>query len=366
MTGHVELVGLVKTFPQSVARALDDVTLDLRPGELVAVIGPSGCGKTTLLRTIAGLERPDAGRVRIDAHDVTATSAAQRPVAMVFQSDTLFPDLTVRANVGFGLRSRRSGPPASHIDVEEAVEVMMLRLGILGLADRYPDELSGGQLRRVALARALVLRPAVLLLDEPLAALDGSLRQQLAALIRINQRRFGLTTLYVTHDQDDALSMADRVLVLRDGAVEQLGTSHEVYNRPRTIFVASFVGRANLVHCAVVSIDPDRGTAVTTLLGDTVELLAHPDLAVGPAIAVLRPEALQVTPSSAGPVWADPVGDSGQVVQVAYYGARLDYVVETAEGLLTVAGDPGREPLPVGGAVRIRIDPSRGWLLQDL
>ncbi len=356
MPGLIELTNLRKEFGG--VRALDGVDLTVAPGELVAVVGPSGCGKSTLLRLVAGLEQGE-GTIRIDGVDVAAMARGDRPVAMVFQADTLFPELTVHDNVAFGLRARRRDGR----DAAEVVEVALLRLGILGLADRFPDELSGGQRRRVALARAIVLQPAVLLLDEPLSGLDAALRPQLASLIRANQRRFGLTTLYVTHDQDEALCVADRVAVMNAGRLEQVGTPRAVYNRPDSVFVASFVGRSNLVECPVASVD--AGVGVAHLLGVEVRLPAHPAVRAGRGLALLRPGALSLRPEPDHPAWAGVRGALGQVADAAWYGHRLDYAVETEHGVLTVAGDPAGDPLPVGTCVRVDVDAVRGWLLSN-
>jgi spermidine/putrescine transport system ATP-binding protein len=223
--------------------AVDDVTLTIRQGEFFSLLGPSGCGKTTTLRMIAGFERPDAGRIAIGPADVTETPPHKRRVNTVFQSYALFPHLTVGENVGFGLRFSRLPAAERRLRVEETLE--LVRLG--GYGKRKPHELSGGQQQRVALGRALILSPDVLLLDEPLGALDAKLRRELQVELKSIQREVGITFLYVTHDQEEALTMSDRLAVMLNGRVEQLGTPRDVYERPETAFVADFIGVSNLM-----------------------------------------------------------------------------------------------------------------------
>jgi spermidine/putrescine transport system ATP-binding protein len=223
--------------------AVDDVSLTIQQGEFFSLLGPSGCGKTTTLRMIAGFERPDAGRISIGAEDVTETPPHKRKVNTVFQSYALFPHLTVAENVGFGLRFRSLSKADKESRVGEMLE--LVRLG--GYGTRKPHELSGGQQQRVALARALILSPDVLLLDEPLGALDAKLRRELQVELKSIQREVGITFLYVTHDQEEALTMSDRLAVMANGRVEQLGSPREVYERPETAFVADFIGVSNLM-----------------------------------------------------------------------------------------------------------------------
>ncbi|NBP49758.1 MAG: ABC transporter ATP-binding protein [Actinobacteria bacterium] len=244
---RLRLHGVSKRFGD--VAAIDDFELVLGAGEMVALLGPSGCGKTTALRIAAGLERPDAGSVVIDGIDVTALPPDRRGLGMVFQDYSLFPHLTVVDNVGFGLRVRGVSLRASR---EESREALAL-LRIPELADRYPHQISGGQRQRVALARAIAIRPRVLLLDEPLSALDAKVRMELRAEIRSLQLQQGFSALFVTHDQEEALSISDRVIVMRDGRVEQVGSPREVYANPATPFVASFIGQTNSVPTVVIA-----------------------------------------------------------------------------------------------------------------
>ncbi len=235
----VEIDGVVKRFGDVVA--VDGVTLRIRRGELFSLLGPSGCGKTTLLRMIGGFESPDSGTVRIDGADVTAVPAHRRPAHMVFQHYALFPHLTVAENVAFGFRYRKY-PPREHARrVGEALALVRLA----GLEGRYPAQLSGGQRQRVALARALALEPRVLLLDEPLGALDQKLRQEMQVELKELQRTLGITFVFVTHDQEEALALSDRIAVMNAGKVEQVGEAAAVFERPRTRFVADFMGAPN-------------------------------------------------------------------------------------------------------------------------
>ncbi|MFL5641926.1 MAG: ABC transporter ATP-binding protein [Chloroflexota bacterium] len=247
------LTGVQKTFPGGTV-AVEDFNLDAVRGEFVSFLGPSGCGKTTTLRMIAGFEKPTGGTIVVDGTDITYRSPNQRNVGMVFQSYALFPNMTVADNIGFGLKVRKR--PKSEIDkrVKELLELIHLE----DRAGRFPWQMSGGQQQRVALARALAIEPQVLLLDEPLSALDAKIRIVLRKEIRAIQRQLGITTVYVTHDQEEALSLSDRVVVMSDGRIEQIGTPSEIYNFPATAFVASFVGTLNLVTAGVIDAGSGR------------------------------------------------------------------------------------------------------------
>lgn len=233
--------------------AVQDFNLDVQKGEFVSFLGPSGCGKTTTLRMIAGFETPTSGHIVLDGRDITDIPPNQREVGMVFQSYALFPNMTVAGNVGFGLKVMKK--PVD--EIKERVNEMLALINMPEYANRYPHQLSGGQQQRVALARALALRPEVLLLDEPLSALDAKIRVSLRSEIRAIQQKLGITAIYVTHDQEEALSLSDRVVVMNAGKMEQVGTPFEIYNFPTTRFVASFVGTLNTAEAEVL--DPDKG-----------------------------------------------------------------------------------------------------------
>ena len=251
----IDLDGVRKAFGDAVA--LRDVSLSVDEGEFFTLVGPSGCGKTTTLRTIAGLSSPTDGTVRFDGDDVSDTPVEERNVGVVFQSYALFPHMTVAENVRYGLRF--TDPPRG-LSADERVEELLELVDLPGMGDRDPDELSGGQQQRVALARALAPEPDVLLLDEPMSALDARLREQLRREIKRIQSELGVTTIYVTHDQEEALAVSDRLAVMHDGGVEQVGTPVEVYERPATEFVASFVGENNVFSGSVAGRDGDELT----------------------------------------------------------------------------------------------------------
>lgn len=245
----IQLRNCTKTFEDG-TRVLDALDLDVHPGETLVLLGPSGCGKTTTLRLIAGLEQPDAGgQVLFNGHDVTALGIEKRNVGMVFQSYALFPNMTVAENVGYGLRIQKLPADQQHARVKEMLDMMRLT----HLANRHIDQLSGGQRQRVALARAIATRPRVLLLDEPLTALDAQLRDSLRMDINLLLRKLGITAVYVTHDQAEAMALGDRIVVMSEGRIAQAGTPREIYHHPQNAFVANFIGTMNRVHGSVVN-----------------------------------------------------------------------------------------------------------------
>jgi putative spermidine/putrescine transport system ATP-binding protein len=284
----VSLRSLTRVF--GATRALDKMSLDIAPGELVALLGPSGCGKTTALRIVAGFEFADAGEVLVNGKDVSGVPASRRDMGMVFQSYSLFPNMNALDNVAFGLRMRKVGGGDRRKRAAELLEMV----GLAPQAGQYPHQLSGGQQQRVALARALAIEPRVLLLDEPLSALDAKVRLQLREQIRTLQQRLGTTTLFVTHDQEEALSMADRVGVMRAGRLEQVADPAELYSRPATAFVAEFVGTMNRLPAEL-----GGGASTVTVLGTTVP--AQPGgPQSGPVDALIRPENLTVKAAEGG------------------------------------------------------------------
>jgi putative spermidine/putrescine transport system ATP-binding protein len=281
----LELHQVSKRFGSSAAVA--DFNLAAERGELVSFLGPSGCGKTTTLRMIAGFELPSSGRIVVDGEDITRRPASQRRLGMVFQSYALFPNLTVADNIGFGLRVAGAGTAV----IRSRVEEMLRLIDMARFAERYPHQLSGGQQQRVALARALAIKPRVLLLDEPLSALDAKIRASLRQEIRDIQRQLGITTIFVTHDQEEALSLSDRVVVMNAGQIEQIGTPFEIYNHPQTSFVASFVGTLNLLPAEVV----DAGAGRVRVAGQEIQLASPIEQALGSRVQLaLRPEAIGI------------------------------------------------------------------------
>ena len=321
--GFLELQNLRKSF--GAAAVVDQVSLAIERGEFVSFLGPSGCGKTTTLRMVAGFETPSAGTIRINGRDVTELRPNERNVGMVFQAYALFPNMTVAQNVGFGLKVAKR-PTA---EIRPRVEEMLRLIKLPALGDRYPYQLSGGQQQRVALARALAIKPQVLLLDEPLSALDAKIRVSLRDEIKAVQRALGITTIYVTHDQEEALSMSDRIVVMNEGRIEQIGTPFEIYNNPRTRFVASFVGTLNILHARVL--DPAAGR----LSVDGQEVIAArgvPDAAAGDLRSVaLRPEAVSLRNGGDGRNRL-----SGAIEEVSFLGSVVRVRVRFGENAISL------------------------------
>lgn len=353
----VRFEGVVKRFAGR--PAVNGVTLDIREGEFFALLGPSGCGKTTLMRLLAGLETPDAGRILLDGRDIAGVPAHARPVHMMFQSYALFPHLSVAQNIAFGLKSQRLPRAAIAARVEEMLALVKLD----GLGVRRPDQLSGGQKQRVALARALAPRPRILLLDEPLAALDRKLREATQFELLSLQKRLGLTFMIVTHDQDEAMLTADRLAVMRDGEVVQAGPPAEVYEAPQSRYVADFLGTVNLFEAQLEAVDAEGAR----LTGPDGAFLARPPAGAATgacAWLAVRPEKLAL--HAADPGAADN-RLQGRLTEIGYLGDRTTYLVALPSGravraVRTNAG-PDLAGLSVGAAVWLSFAPEAAVVL---
>lgn len=341
------LDGVSKRF--GAVTALETMTLDVHPGELLALLGPSGCGKTTTLRLIAGFDTPDTGSVRIGGRDVTGLPANKRGLGMVFQNYSLFPHLSVGENIGFGLRMAG----VAKGDIAARVETMLQTIRLPGVAARSIAQLSGGQQQRIALARALITNPSVLLLDEPLGALDKNLREGMQFELRQLQSELGITSVMVTHDQDEALTMSDRVVVMDRGRILQIGSPREVYERPRTRFVADFLGTANIVGCGVlerharaVTLQPVGASASAAV----VVQAAHPDAVPQSVEFAIRPEKVALHAASDGTVPSGHARFDARIEQHVFRGAHHAYRVRVpalgqslyAYELASAAGDGAR------------------------
>ena len=321
-------------------RAVDSISLRVESGELVTLLGPSGCGKTTTLRLIAGLERATEGRILIGDHDVTGLPATDRDVSMVFQSYALFPHMTVFENVAYGLES-------SHAPKAEVAEKARAGLDLVGLGEygaRLPSELSGGQQQRVAVARALVLEPQVLLFDEPLSNLDARLRRRVREDIRDIQIKLGLTVIYVTHDQEEALAVSDRIIVMNNAGIAQIGTPRELYDAPSDAFVADFIGEANLIGCEVMRVVDGRAEV---RIGPVTRSFDARGLGPGPARIAVRPSRINLT--ELGTEGAIP----GVLVKATYVGSRMEYLVATDLGEIFVASEDVGDIFAAGAEVAL-------------
>jgi spermidine/putrescine transport system ATP-binding protein len=359
-TPSVELRGVTKRFGELVA--VDELDLDLASGEFFTLLGPSGCGKTTTLRMIAGFEQPDAGEIRIEGTGVAGLPAHRRPTNTVFQSYALFPHLSVEDNVAFGLKRKR----VAKAEIGRRVAAELERVGLASEARRRPAQLSGGMQQRVALARALVNLPKVLLLDEPLGALDLKLRKGLQIELKRIQREVGITFVYVTHDQEEALTMSDRIAVMNRGRVEQIGVPEDVYERPATTFVAGFIGVSNLMPAAIAApgeVRLENGPAVRT---------PADGLSTGErCYAVVRPEKLQIGNAEGGGLANGRPHVEGIVESSVYLGTATQIVVNLGEDVrMTVlvpnASEAERQELPGGGArVKLSWEPEHMHLVRD-
>jgi putative spermidine/putrescine transport system ATP-binding protein len=343
----VSIQALVKHYGGSTA--VNGISLDIEHGEFISLLGPSGCGKTTTLKCVAGFEGVDDGRILFDGRDVAQLPPEQRDIGMVFQSYALFPHMTVAGNLAFGLEMR--GKPKAEITQRVSAVLDLVQLG--GLGTRYPRELSGGQQQRVALARALVIEPKILLLDEPLANLDATLRDEMRTFIRDLQKRVGISTLYVTHDQAEAMTMSDRVVVMFGGQIAQAARPEVVYDRPANAAVARFVGQANVIE-GVVAAGAHGEPAIESSLG-RLPAPHRLDLALGRAVSVIaRPQAIALTaPTPDAPL-------TGSVAARYFHGAFIDYRIAIGDQVLNV-----QAPAPAlhnpGDAVAVGFDPARLW-----
>lgn len=348
----LQLVDLSKRFGEVVA--VDHLTLDVEAGEFVSLLGPSGCGKTTTLRMIAGLEEPDSGRVLLGDQDITYLPPEKRNLGLMFQDYALFPHMTVGQNVAFGLQMRKLPRDEIRTKVDEALK--MVRLS--GLQDRYPRQLSGGQQQRVALARALVVEPQILLLDEPLSNLDAKLRQEMRVELKLIQSEVGITTVYVTHDQEEALTLSDRLVVMRDGRVIQMGSPIEIYEHPQDSFVASFLGQENFFRGQVVSTN-EYAIQVRTDGGLVLHAASHKSLKSGDdVLLVVKKERIQIVSDDGESVSNKANVFPSTVTFVTYLGTTVQYLcsLEGHELLVSVQNEEGLPTFQRGDRVRLAWD----------
>ncbi len=322
--------------------AVDNVSFQIEAGNLVTLLGPSGCGKTTTLRMIAGLDMATKGRIRIGDEEVTKLPATDRDVSMVFQSYALFPHMTVGENVAYGLNV--SGMKKS--DAGDRAEDGLKLVGLTGYGLRLPSELSGGQQQRVAVARALVLEPQVLLFDEPLSNLDAKLRRQVREEIRDIQTSLGLTVVYVTHDQIEALAVSDRIIVMKNAGIAQEGTPRELYEEPANLFVADFIGDANVVTAEIRSID---GEWANVLVGNAETRLPSRGMKPGKTQVAIRPESLQISDSNI------PGSIEAEVVKATYLGSHMEYTLDSGVGELFVIEPDISNPVGIGSTISVRL-----------
>ena len=353
----VSIQSLGKSYGDAIA--VDGISLDVQHGEFISLLGPSGCGKSTTLKCLAGFEPIDSGRILFDGADVSALPPEQRDIGMVFQSYALFPHMTVHGNLAFGLEMRR----VPRANIEKRVAAVLALVQLEGFDARYPRELSGGQQQRVALARALVVEPKILLLDEPLANLDATLRNDMRTFIRDLQRRVGITTLYVTHDQAEAMTMSDRVVVMFGGRVAQVDAPEIIYARPASVAVASFVGQANLFTGKVGALS-DEGRVFECAAGKLYLRQAAAGMDEGASVSVMaRPEAIELLSDDSGGAPA-PGHLSGTIDARYFHGAFVDYRVMVAGQAVSVQA-LASTLRQAGDRVLLKPDPERLWAISD-
>lgn len=346
-TGSVRFEGVVKKYGE--VTALKKLDLSIDPGKLVTLLGPSGCGKTTTLRLIAGLEMATNGRIYIGGEDVTHLTATYRKVSMVFQSYALFPHMTVLENVAYGLTVKSVPKAEASQKADEGLELV----GLAGFGDRLPSELSGGQQQRVAVARAIVLEPEVLLLDEPLSNLDAKLRRHVREEIRQIQQRLGLTAVYVTHDQEEAMAVSDDIIVMNNAEIAQMGTPSDLYEAPSSAFIADFIGDANLAICEV----EETGDCFAKVrLANHLYEVPNKGMTKGPAQMVLRPHDITLSAPENSVL-------KGEVTYAAYLGKEIQYTVESEIGSLFIVGNVAANPFRKGQTVGIQLNEQHARLV---
>lgn len=342
---------VTKVYGQDVV-AVDGISLNIEPGKLVTLLGPSGCGKTTTLRMIAGLEMATSGEILIDGEDVTRLPATDRDVSMVFQSYALFPHMTVLENVSYGLKY--SGYKKK--ETRERATAGLDLVGLKGYEKRLPSELSGGQQQRVAVARALVLEPRVLLFDEPLSNLDAKLRRQVREEIREIQQSLGLTVVYVTHDQEEALAVSDRIIVMRNAQIAQEGSPRDLYEWPSDRFVADFIGEANIVPCLVETV---RGDVAQVAIGDYRFPLSARDLSTGPAELAVHPGRVEIGPAD------DLAAIPGRIAKATYVGGHMEYTINSEFGTLFAVSSQVQTPYEREAKVSVKFSSGGPVLLSE-
>ncbi|EFO31139.1 Fe(3+) ions import ATP-binding protein FbpC [Roseibium sp. TrichSKD4] len=348
--GSVHFEGVVKKYGE--VTALKKLDLTIEPGKLVTLLGPSGCGKTTTLRLIARLESATSGRIFIGGRDVTHLSATYRAVSMVFQSYALFPHMSVLENVAYGLTVKSLPKKIAHEKAEHGLELV----GLGGFGARLPSELSGGQQQRVAVARAIVLEPEVLLLDEPLSNLDAKLRRLVREEIRQIQQELGLTAVYVTHDQEEAMAVSDHIIVMQNAEIAQQGTPRDLYEMPNSCFIADFIGDANLIDCEVRSANDEQSNIVVSSRPLSVACKAKN---TGPSKLVVRPHDISLSPPNGAQDF------TGSVSYAAYLGNKIQYTVAGELGELFVVCDVTKDPFAPGDDVSIRFDLSAARIVTE-
>jgi putative spermidine/putrescine transport system ATP-binding protein len=342
---EVSIEKLTKDYGQSLA--VNGISIKIAEGEFISLLGPSGCGKTTTLKMIAGFEDATEGAIRFDGRDVVHVPVEKRDIGMVFQNYALFPHMTVERNLAFGLEMRKIAKSEIRTRIAKVLDMVQLT----GYSDRYPRQLSGGQQQRVALARALVIEPKILLLDEPLANLDAKLREEMRVFIRDLQRRVGITTVYVTHDQAEAMTMSDRIVVMFGGRIAQIGTPSDIYERPATLEVAEFVGQVNIVRGTV------RNGTVATVFGAVA--LPGPRADGSEVMLALRPEAVELLPQS-----SDGAGVPATIVSSYYSGSLVDYRLKLQDGSMVNVQTFPRNRFADGDAVLVHVPSDRFWPLE--